>query len=71
VALAESCPYLMIRNEYETDRNVRESQSLLMKSLAGGWQVIMSPDRLMESAMRELIYHRPQDFKIPALTDIQ
>eukprot|EP01047_Picozoa_sp_COSAG01_P036677 COSAG01_NODE_2874_length_6937_cov_4.473823_7_plen_43_part_00 len=42
-----------------------------MKCLADGWQVIMSPDRLMESAMRELIYHRPQDFKIPALTDIQ
>eukprot|EP01048_Picozoa_sp_COSAG05_P006622 COSAG05_NODE_438_length_9828_cov_4.712201_12_plen_78_part_00 len=31
----------------------------------------MSPDRLFHSLAREVVYHRPQDFKVPALTDIK
>ena len=33
--------------------------------------VVLSPDRLFQSLAREVIYHRPQDFKIPALRDIR
>eukprot|EP00474_Spongospora_subterranea_P010119 CRZ10577.1 hypothetical protein [Spongospora subterranea] len=32
--------------------------------------VIMSPDSLMSSFKREVIYRRPQEFKIPALLDV-
>eukprot|EP00505_MAST-04D_sp_SCG-Rhode-Island_P001648 Stramenopile-MAST_4_protein_1648 len=33
--------------------------------------VILSPDRLFQSLAREVYYHRPQDFKVPALKDIR
>ena len=32
--------------------------------------VIMSPDRLFQSLHREVVIHRPQDFKIRALSDV-
>jgi phosphatidate phosphatase PAH1 len=33
--------------------------------------VVLSPDRLFQSLAREVIYKRPQDFKVPALRDIR
>ena len=33
--------------------------------------VVLSPDRLFQSLAREVIYKRPQDFKVPALRDIK
>eukprot|EP01044_Picomonas_judraskeda_P029412 COSAG03_NODE_10172_length_667_cov_0.936620_2_plen_48_part_01 len=31
----------------------------------------MSPDRLFQSLHREVVIHRPQDFKIRALSDVR
>ena len=33
--------------------------------------VVLSPDRLFQSLAREVIYKRPQEFKVPALRDIR
>merc|ERR1719199_1945079 len=33
--------------------------------------VIMAPDSLLRAGYREIIQKKPQDFKIPALTDIR
>jgi phosphatidate phosphatase LPIN len=64
--------YLSSRNIGQSDRT-----KSYLKGLNEGdhrlpvGPVVLSPDRLFQSLAREVIYHRPQDFKVPALRDIR